>query len=98
LHVLYDNQNKEEVFNAITDQIKDLLGLCIIEPISFGKDVYKEILDEREKYEKSDEFKNEVENFIFNSHHFCLTIILFVKHWEGRKDFSLEDAEKELNE
>ena len=83
---------------SLIDQIKDLLGLCIIEPISIGKDVYKEILDEREKYKKSDEFKNEVENFIFNSHHFCLTIILFVKHWEGKKDFSLENAEKELNE
>jgi hypothetical protein len=98
LHVLYDNSDQEYVFNAITAQIKYILGLCIIDPISSGKDIYKEILDEREKYKKSDDITNEIENFILNSHHFCLTLLLFTKHWMGQRKYSLEDAEKDLNE
>lgn len=98
LHVLYDNENKEEVFNAISAQLKYIMGLCIIEPVSAGKDIYKEILNEREKYKKSDKFADELESFIFNSHHYCLTILIFTKHWMGYRKFSLEEAEKALNE
>lgn len=98
LHVLYNNESQEAVFNAITAQLKYIIGLCIIEPISAGKDIYKEILNEREKYKKSDKFTDELESFIFNSHHYCLTILLFSKHWMGYKEFSLEEAEKALNE
>ncbi len=98
LHELYNNENQKEVFEAITAQLKYIMGLCIIEPISSGRDIYKEILNEREKYEKSDKFADELENFIFNSHHYCLTILLFTKHWMGYRKFSLEEAEKALNE
>lgn len=94
LHVLYDNAGQEDVFNTITAHIKYILGLSIIAPISFGKDIYKEMLEEREKYT----MENEVDTFIFNSHHFCLTIQLFTKHWMGFKEYSLEEAEKDLND
>ena len=98
LHVLYNNPNQKDVFNTLTNQIKYLLGICIIDPISYGKDIYKEILNERDKYKKSDEFSNEIENFILNSHHYCLTILLFTKHWMGQREYTLEEAEKDLNE
>ena len=98
LHVLYNNEDQKKVFDAITAQLKYIMGVCIIEPISNGKDIYKEIINEREKYEKSDKFSDELENFILNSHHYCLTILLFTKHWMGYKEFSLEEAEKALNE
>lgn len=94
LHVLYDNTNQEEVFNTLTAHIKYILGLCIIDPISYGNDIYKEMLDEREKYTMT----NDIDTFIFNSHHFCLTILLFTKHWMGHKEYSLEAAEKDLND
>ncbi len=42
--------------------------------------------------------ENEVDTFIFNSHHFCLTKQLFTTHWMGFKECSLEEAEKDLNE
>ncbi|MCF6330070.1 MAG: hypothetical protein L3I99_00810 [Sulfurimonas sp.] len=95
LHVLYNNENQKEVFNAISAQLKYIMGLCIIEPISTGKDIYKEILKEREKYDNT---SDELESFILNSHHYCLTILLFSKHWMGYRKFSLEEAEKALNE
>ncbi len=95
LHVLYNNENQEEVFNAISAQLKYILGLCIIEPIANGSDIYKEILKEREKYDNT---ADELENFILNSHHYCLTILLFTKHWMGYREFSLEEAERALNE
>lgn len=98
LHVLYDNADQKNVFDAITAQLKYIMGICIIEPVSSGKDIYKEIINEREKYEKSDKFSDELENFIFNSHHYCLTILLFTKHWMGYREFSLEEAEKALTE
>ena len=98
LHLLYNNENQNDIFNAITAQIKYLAGTCIIEPVSYGVDIYKEMLKEREKYEKSDKYSEELENFIFNSHHFCLTLLIFSKHWMGYRKFSLEDAEKALNE
>lgn len=94
LHVLYDNANQEEVFNTITAHIKYILGLCIMDPISSGNDIYKEMLNEREKYSMT----NEIDTFIFNSHHFCLTILLFTKHWMGHREYSLEAAEKDLND
>ncbi len=94
LHVLYDNADQEKVFNTITAHIKYILGLCIIDPISSGNDIYKEMLKEREKYT----MVNEVDTFIFNSHHFCLTILLFTKHWMGQREYSLEKAEKDLND
>ena len=94
LHVLYDNANQEEVFNTLTAHIKYILGLCIIDPISSGNDIYKEMLNEREKYSMT----NEIDTFIFNSHHFCLTILLFTKHWMGHREYSLEAAEKDLND
>jgi hypothetical protein len=94
LHLLYNNENQEDIFNAITAHIKYLLGLCIIQPVSFGADVYKEMLQEREKYE----LRDEIDTFIFNSHHFCLSILLFSKHWIGQKEYLLEQAEKDLNE
>jgi hypothetical protein len=94
LHLLYNNENQEEVFNSITAHIKYLLGLCIIEPVSFGIVVYKEILQEREKYEATDE----IDTFIFNAHHFCLSTLLFSKHWMGQKEYLLEEAEKDLND
>jgi|GEM_PF-4451253 len=94
LHVIYDNANQEEIFNTITAHVKYILGLCIIDPISSANDIYKEILNEREKYTMT----NEIDTFIFNSHHFCLTILLFTKHWRGYKEYSLEAAEKDLND
>jgi len=94
LHTLYENQAQEEVFDAMTAHIKYMLGLCVIEPISPSKDIYQEILKEREKYQ----FINEIETFILNAHHYCLTILLFVKHWTGQREFSLADAEKSLND
>ena len=94
LHVLYDNANQEKVFNTLTAHIKYILGLCIIDPISYGNDIYKEMLNEREKYTMT----NEIDTFIFNSHHFCLTILLFTKHWMGHREYSLEAAEKDLND
>ena len=93
LHVLYDNADQEDVFNTITAHIKYILGLSIISPISSGKDIYKEMLEEREKYT----MENEVDTFIFNSHHFCLIIQLFTKHWMGYREYSLKEAEVELN-
>lgn len=94
LHVLYDNADQKNVFNTITAHIKYILGLCIIEPISYGSDIYKEMLQERKKYT----ITNEIDTFIFNSHHYCLTILLFTKHWMGYKEYSLEAAEKDLND
>lgn len=94
LHVLYGNVDQKKVFNTITAHIKYILGLCIIDPISYGKDIYKEMLNERSKYTMT----NEMDTFIFNSHHFCLTILLFTKHWIGFKEYSLEEAEKDLND
>jgi len=94
LHVLYDNADQEDVFNTITAHLKYILGLSIIAPISSGKDIYKEMLEEREKYSMT----NEVDTFILNSHHFCLTILLFTKHWMGHREYSLEAAEKDLND
>lgn len=94
LHILYDNANQENVFNTMTTHLKYILGLCIIDPISSGNDIYKEMLKEREKYTMT----NEIDTFIFNSHHFCLTILLFTKHWMGYKEYSLEAAEKDLND
>ena len=94
LHIIYNNENQEEVFNSITAHIKYLLGLCIIEPVSFGADVYKEMLSERKKYE----ITNEIDTFIFNSHHFCLSILFFSKHWIGQKEYLLKEAEKDLND
>jgi len=93
LHIIYNNEDQEIVFNSITAHIKYLLGLCIIKPVSFGTDVYKEMLKEREKYE----IVNEIDTFIFNSHHFCLSVLLFSKHWIGQKEYLLEEAEKDLN-
>jgi len=52
------------------------------------------MLNEREKYTMT----NEIDTFIFNSHHFCLTILLFTKHWMGHREYSLEAAEKDLND
>jgi len=98
LHVIYNNANQLDVFKAVTAHVKYISGLCIIEPISFGKNIYGEILIEREKYKKTDKIEDEIENFIFNSHHFCLTILLFTKHWMGHKEYSLEDAEKALTD
>jgi len=94
LHLLYENEKGKEVFNMITTHIKYLLGLCIIQPVSFGANVYKEILNEREKYEQVDE----IDTFIFNSHHFCLSILIFSKHWLGEKEYLLKEAEIDLNE
>ena len=94
LHVLYDNTNQEKVFNTITAHIKYILGLCIIDPISSGNDMYKEILEERKKYEMI----TELDTFILNSHHFCLTLLLFTKHWMGYREYSLEIAEKDLHD
>ncbi|RLA68469.1 MAG: hypothetical protein DRQ78_00195 [Epsilonproteobacteria bacterium] len=98
LHILYDNANSKNVFNTITAHVKYILGLCIIEPVSAGRDIYKEIIQEREEYKTSDDMENEIESFIFNSHHYCLTILVFTKHWLGHKEYSLEKAENDLND
>ncbi|RUM71649.1 MAG: hypothetical protein DSZ08_02700 [Sulfurovum sp.] len=98
LHTLYHGDNAVEVSKTMTAFIQYLLGLQLLEPISFGENIYEEILKEREKHFSSDETKSDLENFIFDAHHFSLLTLLFVKHWMGFKEYALEDAEKDLNE
>jgi len=97
LHLLYNNENQEKVFDSITAQVEYILGLNIIQPISAGKEVYKEMLQERIEYKTSEDMKDELENFIFNAHHFSLLTLLFVKHWLGFQSYGLEEAEQDLN-
>lgn len=94
LHSLYNNYNEEESLDIITSHLKYLIGISVIEPISSLKELFKEMIEQREKYV----IQNEIETFIFNSHHYCLMILLFTKHWSGEKEYALESAEKELNE
>ncbi len=98
LHTLYDNKEQNKVFEILTAFVEYVLGINLIEPISSGKEVYKEILQERVKYRETEDMHNELENFIFNAHHFSLMTLLFVKHWMGFKTYGLEEAEMELNE
>jgi len=98
LHLLYSAKDNKEAFRQISAYIQYLIGLNVIEPVSSKESSYMEILEQREKYKTEKEVKNELETFIFNSHHFCLVTLLFVKHWMGFKEYGLEDAEKDLND
>ena len=97
LHTLYENKDTQKTSQTITAHLEYILGLNIIEPISSGKTFYKEILKERRKYANSKDKKDKLETFIFNAHHFSLATLLFIKHWIGYKEYTLEDAQKELN-
>jgi hypothetical protein len=98
LYMLYSEEDQNKNFQMITAHLKFLFGLTAVDTFLSAKALYKEILNEREKYKHEDKIDNELETFILNVHHYCLGILIFVHTGVEKSEYSLEDAEKDLNE
>ena len=98
LYMLYSEEKQNKNFEMMNAHLKYLFGLTVIDTFSSGKALYKEILNEREKYKQEKKKDNELETFILNVHHYCLGILIYINTGLKKSKYSLEDAEKELNE